>query len=123
MADDLEKNYGIKSHVKISGTERNLPTEVQLLLFRIAQEALSNIRRHAKASLAVIKLAFGHGTITMTVSDNGRGFQVPARIEDLASIGRLGIMGMAERARLLSGTLEIKSELGKGTRVITRLPM
>ncbi|MCJ7743987.1 MAG: PAS domain S-box protein [Dehalococcoidales bacterium] len=123
MAEDLEKNYSIKANVKVSGTERNLPAEVQLLLFRIAQEALSNIRKHAKASLAVIKLAFGHDTITMTVSDNGRGFQVPARIEDLASGGRLGIMGMAERVRLLSGTLEIKSELGKGTRVITRLPV
>jgi PAS domain S-box-containing protein len=123
MAEDLEKNYDVKAHVKVSGTERNLPAEVQLLLFRIAQEALSNIRKHAKASLAVIKLTFGHDTITMTVSDNGRGFQVPARIEDLASVGRLGIMGMAERARLLSGTLEIKSELGKGTRVITRLPV
>ncbi len=123
MAEDLEKNYGVKAQVKVSGTERNLPAEVQLLLFRIAQEALSNIRKHAKASLAVIKLTFGHDTITMTVSDNGRGFQVPARIEDLASVGRLGIMGMAERARLLSGTLEIKSELGKGTRVITRLPV
>jgi PAS domain S-box-containing protein len=123
MTEDLEKNYGVKAHVKVSGTERNLPAEVQLLLFRIAQEALSNIRKHAKASVAVIKLAFGHDTITMTVSDNGHGFQVPARIEDLASAGRLGIMGMAERARLLSGTLEIKSELGKGTRVITRLPV
>jgi PAS domain S-box-containing protein len=123
MAEDLEKNYSIKANVKVSGTERNLPAEVQLLLFRIAQEALSNIRKHAKASLAVIKLTFSHDTITMTVSDNGRGFQVPARIEDLASVGRLGIMGMAERARLLSGTLEIKSELGKGTRVITRLPV
>jgi signal transduction histidine kinase len=123
MAEDLEKNYGVKAHVEVSGTERNLSAEVQLLLFRIAQEALSNIRKHAKASLAVIKLAFGQDTITMTVRDNGHGFQVPARFEDLASAGRLGIMGMAERARLLSGTLEIKSELGKGTRVITRLPV
>ena len=117
MAEDLEKNYSIKSHVKVSGTERNLPAEVQLLLFRIAQEALSNIRKHAKASLAVIKLAFGHGTITMTVSDNGRGFQVPARIEDLASIGRLGIMGMAERARELGWRLSIDSSPGRGTRI------
>lgn len=123
MAEDLEKTYGIKAHVKVSGTSRELPAEVQLLLFRIAQEALANIRKHAKASLAVIKLAFGDGTMTMTVSDNGRGFQVPARFEDLASIGRLGIMGMAERARLLSGTLEIKSEPGKGTRVVTKLPL
>ena len=59
----------------------------------------------------------------MTVKDNGKGFEVPQQIEDLASIGRLGIIGMAERARLLNGTLEITSDPGKGTEVITRLPL
>ncbi|GAH34753.1 unnamed protein product, partial [marine sediment metagenome] len=56
MAEDMEKNYGIKAHVEVIGTERGLPTEVQLLLFRIAQEALSNIRRHAEASAAKVQL-------------------------------------------------------------------
>ncbi len=59
MAEDMEKNYGIKAHVEVTGNERSLPAEVQLLLFRIAQEALSNIRRHAEASTAMVKLEFG----------------------------------------------------------------
>ena len=63
-------------------------------------------------------MEFGGDNITMTVSDNGKGFEVPEKIEDLAGIGKLGIMGMSERARLLSGTLEIKSELGKGTTIV-----
>jgi signal transduction histidine kinase len=96
---------------------------MQLLLFRIAQETLSNIRRHAEASAAMLKLEFGDDNITMTVSDNGKGFELPQRIEDLASVGRLGIMGMYERARLLRGTLDIKSELGKGTQVVVKLPL
>ena len=123
MAEDMEENYGIRAHVEVMGTERDLPAEMQLLLFRIAQEALSNIRRHAEASTAIVKLEFGEGSITLTVSDNGKGFEVPQRIEDLASVGRLGIMGMSERARLLSGTLEIKSELSKGTHVVAKLPL
>ena len=65
----------------------------------------------------------GNDNITMTVSDNGKGFELPQRIEDLASVGRLGIMGMYERARLLRGTLDIKSELGKGTQVVVKLPL
>jgi len=123
MAEDMEKNYGIKAHVEVIGTERDLLAEVQLLLFRIAQEALSNIRRHAEASAAMLKLEFGDDNITMTVSDNGKGFELPQRIEDLASVGRLGIMGMYERARLLRGTLDIKSELGKGTQVVVKLSL
>jgi len=122
MAEDTEKNYGIKAHVDVIGTERGLSTEVQLLLFRIAQEALSNIRRHAEASTATVKLEFRDDNIRMTVSDNGKGFEVPQRIEDLAGVGRLGIMGMYERAQLLGGALEIKSKLGEGTQVVAELP-
>jgi two-component system sensor histidine kinase UhpB len=58
----------------------------------------------------------------MAVSDNGKGFDLPGRIEDLASAKCLGIMGMSERARLLHGTLDIKSEPGKGTQVVVRIP-
>jgi len=121
MAEDMGKTYQIKTRVKVTGTERVLPDEAQLLLFRISQEALSNIRRHAEASKARIKLSFEDDNITMTVKDNGKGFEVPQQIEDLASIGRLGIIGMAERARLLNGTLKITSEAGKGTQVVAKL--
>ncbi len=123
MAEDMGKNYGIKARVEVIGAERGLLAEVQLLLFRIAQEALSNIRRHAEASTATVKLELGDDNIRMTVSDDGKGFEVPQRIEDLASVGRLGIMGMYERARLLRGTLEIKSELGKGTQAVAEVPL
>jgi len=123
MTEELVKNYGIDARVEVEGAERTLPTEVQLLLFRIAQEALSNIRKHAGASMAVVKLEFGDDSINMTVSDNGRGFELPPRVEDLASTGKLGIIGMCERARLLRGNLEVKSELGKGTHVVTKIPL
>jgi len=123
MAEDMEENLGIRTHVEVTGDEGGLPAEVQLLLFRIAQEALSNVRRHAQASTVAVKLELGDDSATMTVSDNGNGFELPQRIEDLASASKLGIMGMSERARLLNGTLEIKSELGKGTQVVTKLPL
>jgi len=104
MTEDMGKNYGVMAHVEVTGTERGLPVAVQILLFRIAQEALSNIRRHAEASKVTVKLGFGDDSITMTVSDNGKGFEVPERIGDLLNAGSLGIMGMSERAQLLGGT-------------------
>jgi PAS domain S-box-containing protein len=123
MTEELVKNYGIDARVEVEGTEQTLPAEVQLLLFRIAQEALGNIRRHAEASMAVVKLEFGDKSIKMTVSDNGKGFELPPRVEDLASTGKLGIIGMCERARLWRGSLEIKSRLGKGTQVVAKVPL
>jgi len=59
----------------------------------------------------------------MTVSDNGKGFKLPNQAEDLASSGRLGIIGMRERARLAGGSLDIQSEWGKGTQVVAELPL
>jgi signal transduction histidine kinase len=123
MTEGMVKSQGIDAHAEVMGKERTLPVETQLLLFRIAQEALNNIRRHAEASRAVVKLEFGDNSIKMTVSDNGKGFELPERMGDLASNGKLGLAGMQERARLLGGSLEVESEPGKGTRVTVEAPV
>ena len=123
VAEDLERSYGIATEVEVTGIERSFPDEVQVLLFRIAQEAMSNIRRHAKASKAVVKLESGHDSIRMTISDNGKGFKPPAQANELAKSGRLGIVGMGERARLLGGSLTIQSESGNGTKVFAEVPV
>ena len=123
MAENLDKNYGIDTKVEVIGIERDLPDEVQLLLFRIAQETLTNIRRHSEASRAWISLEFGDDKTILTVKDNGKGFKLPQRIGDLANVKKLGILGMYERGRLLGGTMEVKSEPGKGTTIIMEAPV
>ena len=123
MADDMQRNYKVQTSVSVTGKEHALPVEVQLLLFRIAQEALSNVRRHSEASAASIVLDISDSAITMAVRDNGQGFDVPSRLEDLAAAGRLGIMGMAERAKLLNGSVEAHSKRGQGTEIVTRVPL
>jgi len=123
MADDLIKSGRIDAHVHVLGIEQALSGDVQLLLFRIAQEALSNIRKHAGASHVWITIEFGNHRIILTVKDNGKGFKVPERIEDLAGLGRLGLAGMHERARLIGGTLGLKSEPGQGTIVTVAVPI
>ncbi len=123
LTDNLAKDLGITAEVKIKGKECALPAETQLLIFRIAQEGLNNIRKHAEASRVTIALEFGEGNILLSVTDNGKGFKVPDKLGDLANIGRLGILGMCERARLLGGTVEVTSGPGKGTRVTLELPL
>ncbi len=123
MAEDLVRNYGVDTRVEVEGTERSLPEEVQLWLFRIAQEALSNIRRHTEASRARIVMEFGDDKTVLIVRDNGKGFELPERIGDLASGGKLGLAGMQERAQLIGGSLTLQSELGKGTTIAVKVPI
>jgi PAS domain S-box-containing protein len=122
IAEGLEKDQNIQTKVEARGMERTLSPETQIVLFRIAQEALNNVRKHARASAVTIRLEGEKDYITMTVTDNGQGFEVPGRAEDMVSAGRLGLMGMYERARLLDGNLQIKSAPGQGTELTIRLP-
>ncbi|TET39823.1 MAG: PAS domain S-box protein [Dehalococcoidia bacterium] len=122
LADELSKN-GISARVEILGVERALLSQAQLLLFRIAQEALSNVRRHSQASIAEVTIEFDEGKTRMTIKDNGKGFELPRSIGDFASTGKLGLMGMQERVRLLRGTLTLHSELGEGTIVMVEVPV
>ena len=123
LTDDLAKHKEIDAHTEIVGDEQALPAEMQLLLFRIAQEALNNVRKHAQASSAILKLEFSGDSLTLTVSDDGRGFMVPKMIGDLAGFGKLGLAGMQERTKLIGASLEIESEKGKGTTVTVKAPI
>jgi len=113
---------GIHTDLKVLGGERRFSPEVESLLFRIVQEALNNIRRHAEASEAQVVIEFAEDRIKVTISDNGRGFELSGRVDDLPRSGKLGLAGMQERARLLGGTLEMESTLGKGTTLIVEVP-
>jgi len=114
---------GISVEVKACGIERRLPAEVELVLFRIAQEALSNVRRHSQATRAEVKVEFEDKKTRITVSDNGKGFALPEAMGDLVKAGRLGLAGMQERIQLLNGSLKIESEPGRGTTVMVEAPI
>jgi PAS domain S-box-containing protein len=113
----------INIEVKAYGTEQRLPAEVELVLFRIAQEALSNVRRHSQATKAEVKVEFGDKKTRITVRDYGKGFTLPETMSDLVKAGRLGLAGMQERIQLLNGSLKIESEPGKGTTVTVEAPI
>ena len=110
----------LKVDFKQSGQERRLSREVELALYRIAQEALNNVVHHAKANHAVLQIAFNKD-INLEVMDDGVGFTVPKSPTDFAPSGHFGLLGIRERADLIRARLEVESAPGKGTRLRVRL--
>jgi len=122
LAADLSEEEGIGAALEVLGDQRRLSPETELALFRIAQEALRNVRRHSQASLAMITVEFDDARTRITISDDGHGFQLPEAVGSLAQMGKLGLIGMQERAQLLGGTLTLQSELNHGTAVVVEVP-
>ena len=123
LASDMTEHFNISVNVDVSGAERRFPPEKELLLFRIAQEALSNVRKHSGAQKAWISMRFTDKATVLTVRDSGKGFVPPERFGDLTGAAKLGLAGMAERARLLDGELRIVSAPGAGTTVTLEAPV
>lgn len=123
LASDVGKLSGLNVQVETDGAERRLAPEVELVLFRIVQEALRNVWRHSQATSAQVLVEFQDGKTMITVKDNGKGFQLQSPMGDLTKTGKLGLAGMKERARLLGGSLKVESEPGKGTTVIVEAPV
>jgi len=122
LAADVTDRDGIAVELRTSGTKRRLAPDAELGLFRISQEALNNVKKHSRATQVVITVEFSDNAVQLTVQDNGRGFTPPLSAEDGAASGKLGLMGMRERARLLGGTLAIRSEPGRGATLVVNVP-
>lgn len=122
LATDIEKQGGVTTEFSITGNQRRLQPESELAIFRIAQEALSNVRKHSQASTVEMTVDFSDDAVTLIITDNGQGFYVPQRTSDLVLYEKLGIIGMRERARLVGGTLIVQSDIGAGTTVTLRVP-
>ncbi len=122
LISDLEKHFGITIGMAVLGVERRFSPEVELVLFRVAQEALNNVWKHSEASRAWVTVEFGDGKTNLSIRDNGKGFQVPSGMADLANVGKLGLAGMEERVRLVSGKLALQSKPGEGTEVTVEVP-
>ena len=123
IAVEHERAYGsfVRVHAQSRGAER-LPPEVEVALFRIAQEALTNSGKYAHARRINLTLSFPGTVARLVVKDNGHGFD-PDRVSGPTRKGRLGLYGMRERAALLGGTLSIQSAPDRGTEVCVELPL
>ena len=121
----LARETSQSNHLEIDfqkhGQERRLSHEVELALYRIAQEALNNVVHHSQAKRADLHIAFGEKQIELEVSDNGIGFNMPKSPTDFAPNGHFGLLGIRERADLIGARLEVESAPGNGTRLKVRL--
>jgi len=123
LVKQKSEDSGIEIELKILGKEQRLLPEMELILFRIVQEALTNAGKHAQATAAEVNLEFTDSRVAVTIRDNGKGFQLPETVGDLSHSGKLGLVGMHERVSLLSGTLDIQSQAGEGTVVKASVPL
>ncbi len=122
LAASVKEYSGIDTTVNFVGKEHRLPEEVAIALFRVTQEALRNVWRHSGATRAEITVEFEDKKARVSIKDNGKGFEVPDKMGDLAQHGKLGLAGMHERAQFIGGTLMAHSEPGKGTTITVEAP-
>ncbi len=111
--------YGVDGAVTVHGSMQRLPSEIEVAVFRIVQEALNNVKQHAGRCKVEIDVEYAPESLTIEVHDDGIGFNR----QEYETANSLGLIGMHERAALLEGSLEIRSAPGEGTLVTLRVPL
>lgn len=123
LVGDVSRRGHLTVELTVTGERRRLPNETELALFRIGQAALHNVEQHAQAREASVELLFGEQSVRLTIRDDGKGFDAPEDLDELTHLGKLGLIGMAERAKLVGGRLWIESAPGAGTKVGVEVPL
>ncbi len=124
LADISLRQAGIAVNFRTVGQERRLPSQLEATLFRVIQEGVHNIARHAHAKNAGLSLHFKKSTIRVHIKDDGRGFDVEEAISSKDRPRGLGLLGMKERVELVNGTLSIRSRPGGGgTEISIEIPL
>ncbi len=120
-------SYQTQTHIvtkfTVTGDEQTLFPRTKVFLFRIIQEALSNVEKHAKADKVSIKLDMDIDLLRVTITDNGVGFDMEKVLRDPEKWDHFGIKGIMERARLVGGEGRVESTPGKGTKLIVEVPL
>ncbi|NLN46946.1 MAG: sensor histidine kinase [Clostridiaceae bacterium] len=119
QAKDFEKRTGIHVGCKVSGDPLALPRAQSLAMFRILQESLTNVARHANARRVKVSLTVTADEATLQIHDDGRGIQA----NETAGLHSLGLLGMRERATRLGGSFDIRGMPGDGTTVTVSIPV
>lgn len=124
LVEEWSKRFGIPCEFSVDGAANGgIQSDVAIGIFRIVQEALTNIAKHAKASQAKVSVQQDDSELVVTVEDNGAGFRVKEILRHPDESKKLGLLGMIERATMLSGNLDIESKPGKGTKIQLRIPL
>jgi signal transduction histidine kinase len=105
------------------GIKKRLPAETEIAIYRVCQEALNNIIKHANARTASLRLVYSHPMIILTIRDDGHGLSKQATFSYRSGSSGLGLLGMRERIASVGGTLEFSSQKGDNTTVRATIPL
>ena len=120
LVDDFSASTGIQAVYVHHDPVSPVPTDLATCVYRIAQESLNNVARHARASEVEVELICDEGRVTLSIRDNGVGFD-PLQVSQMR--GRLGVLSMKERVRLVRGTLDVTTAPGRGTHIEVDVPL
>jgi signal transduction histidine kinase len=123
LIDRLNQEGSPNIQIIVYGTEKSIRSGTDVMIFRIIQEALRNAKKHAKATNICATLEFTSNKCKVKVYDNGIGFAVPQNVGHFVYEGKLGLIGMQQRAEFMGGYFDIQSEPGKGTIVLFEAPI
>ena len=123
LIEEFSRHYDIQADIgQMEDLDELFPRETQINIYRTFQECLTNIGKYAQASRLTVAITREDSQVAFMVADNGRGFNVNEVLGDPTRRG-LGLMAMQERGRMMGGSLEIRSEEGKGTRIALIIPV
>jgi len=120
---EVSSRFGLDVRLVSRGEEPPRPPQMRIALYRIVQEAVTNIVRHAEAGSAVVRVDYGETALSILVEDDGRGFDAATLLRGGGSRPSWGLLGMRERVLLIGGELDIDSRPGQGTRVTVNVPL
>jgi len=121
LADRIERDAGLHVELILDHDDDRVPIEVAVAVFRVAQEALTNVVRHAHVREAAVMLKIRDQQLVLTVSDRGAGFDISAARSDPTTC--IGLFGMSERVALVDGVIDLRSKRGAGTQIVVRVPL
>jgi signal transduction histidine kinase len=121
FVDRIITESGINIHITICGDERKLPSETEIAIFRMVQEALNNITQHSNAKNANVTIKFGVESLDITIHDDGQGILPIINLSKFYLKGKWGLIGIKERAEQLGGICKIDSNYGEGTQLSIKI--
>ncbi|MFC1953053.1 histidine kinase [Chloroflexota bacterium] len=120
--DEL-KSDGVICKYWETGTPVRLPISVEIAVYRVVQETVTNIRKHANATKVSLRLDFNEDNLLVSIRDNGSGFNLGQTLSSAISVGRVGLLGMRQRMEMLGGNMKIKTSEGAGTMITLSFPI
>jgi len=117
LVDSFREETGIEVEFSSEGDSQEITPDLSTALFRIVQECLNNIRKHAKATKLTMRLKFIDSNVSISILDNGSGFVLPEHVSSLGAKGKFGLIGLHERAESIGARLEIETHPGHGTEI------